>query len=181
MSPAREALLRAAREAVRDRPWASVRMVEVAVRAGVSRQTLYNEFGDKRGLGTAVVEGDLDAFLRGTEQVLASGTDLARTWEEAARWMVAAAEDNPLIRGALTGAWSEPVPLSRTPAALLEELRRRAVGVLGDRTGVGRPELDALCDAALRLTLSYVLIPAPRTGAPLLGALDGPLREAGRH
>ncbi|MGO4752750.1 TetR family transcriptional regulator, partial [Streptomyces sp. 2MCAF27] len=45
MPAARESLLDAAFTALADRPWAVVRMVDVAVAAGVSRQTLYNEFG----------------------------------------------------------------------------------------------------------------------------------------
>ncbi|MGQ5228634.1 helix-turn-helix domain-containing protein, partial [Streptomyces sp. yara] len=37
------------------RPWSAVRMVDVAAAAGVSRQTLYNEFGSKDGLARALV------------------------------------------------------------------------------------------------------------------------------
>ncbi|HEY3481025.1 MAG TPA: TetR family transcriptional regulator, partial [Streptomyces sp.] len=44
MPTARESLLDAAFAALGDRPWTEVRMVEVAAAAGVSRQTLYNEF-----------------------------------------------------------------------------------------------------------------------------------------
>ncbi|OEV24900.1 hypothetical protein AN220_16735, partial [Streptomyces nanshensis] len=49
MPAARETLLDAAHVAVRARPWTAVRMVDVAAAAGVSRQTLYNEFGSKEG------------------------------------------------------------------------------------------------------------------------------------
>lgn len=47
MPAARESLLEAAGAALAARPWPSVRMVEIAAAAGVSRQTLYNEFGGK--------------------------------------------------------------------------------------------------------------------------------------
>lgn len=40
-------LLDAAYTALARRPWSAVRMVDVAASAGVSRQTLYNEFGSK--------------------------------------------------------------------------------------------------------------------------------------
>lgn len=55
MPAGRESLLQAAEAALSARPWPAVRMVEVAAAAGVSRQTLYNEFGGKEGLGRALV------------------------------------------------------------------------------------------------------------------------------
>ncbi|MEU1127570.1 TetR family transcriptional regulator, partial [Streptomyces sp. NPDC005899] len=50
MPSAREALLESAHLALSTRPWAAVRMVDVAASAGVSRQNLHNEFGGKHGL-----------------------------------------------------------------------------------------------------------------------------------
>ncbi|WP_146058254.1 helix-turn-helix domain-containing protein, partial [Streptomyces sp. SM9] len=50
MSEVRAALLIAAEAHLARRPWSAVRMGEVAASAGVSRQTLYNEFGSKEGL-----------------------------------------------------------------------------------------------------------------------------------
>ena len=55
MPAARESLLDAAYTALVRRPWSAVRMVDVAAAAGVSRQTLYNEFGSKDGLVQALL------------------------------------------------------------------------------------------------------------------------------
>ncbi|MGW4277962.1 TetR/AcrR family transcriptional regulator, partial [Streptomyces seoulensis] len=55
MPAARESLLDAAYVALARLPWPAVRMVDVAAAAGVSRQTLYNEFGGKDGLARALV------------------------------------------------------------------------------------------------------------------------------
>ncbi|MCS0634374.1 TetR/AcrR family transcriptional regulator [Streptomyces sp. LP05-1] len=74
MPTAREALLDAALTALAVRPWPAVRMVEIAAAAGVSRQTLYNEFGSKEGLARALVVREADAWLHGVETVLRSGT-----------------------------------------------------------------------------------------------------------
>ncbi len=38
-------------------------MVDVAAAAGVSRQTLYNEFGSKDGLARALVRREADGYL----------------------------------------------------------------------------------------------------------------------
>lgn len=57
MPAARESLLDAAYTALARRSWSTVRMVDVAAAAGVSRQTLYNEFGSKEGLRGRWSEG----------------------------------------------------------------------------------------------------------------------------
>ncbi|MEU3727138.1 TetR/AcrR family transcriptional regulator, partial [Streptomyces sp. NPDC031705] len=72
MATARESLLRAAEAALAARPWPAVRMVEVAAAAGVSRQTLYNEFGGKAGLGRALVRRAADWYLDGVDGALAA-------------------------------------------------------------------------------------------------------------
>ncbi|MEH6379323.1 helix-turn-helix domain-containing protein, partial [Streptomyces sp. KLMMK] len=72
MPAARELLLDAAFAALRTRPWNGVRMVDVAAAAGVSRQTLYNEFGSKDGLARALVRREAETFLAGVERALAA-------------------------------------------------------------------------------------------------------------
>ncbi|GAA0644551.1 hypothetical protein GCM10009535_22440 [Streptomyces thermocarboxydovorans] len=70
MPAARESLLDAAYTALARRPWSAVRMVDVAASAGVSRQTLYNEFGSKDGLARALVRREADAYLAGVDRAL---------------------------------------------------------------------------------------------------------------
>ncbi|MBW5486628.1 TetR family transcriptional regulator [Streptomyces bambusae] len=72
MPAARESLLEAAGAALAARPWPAVRMVDVAAAAGVSRQTLYNEFGGKQGLGRALVRRETDRYLDGVDRALDS-------------------------------------------------------------------------------------------------------------
>ncbi len=113
MPTAREALLNAAFRAVGRRPWGAVRMVDVAAAAGVSRQTLYNEFGNKDGLARALVRRETEAYLRGVEQALALGDDArdpADRLAAAAAWTVRVARGNALVRAALTGSWNERLP-----------------------------------------------------------------------
>ena len=65
MPTARETLLEAAHTAVGTQPWTGVRMVDVATAAGVSRQTLYNEFGTKGRPRCALVNRLVDGSSRG--------------------------------------------------------------------------------------------------------------------
>lgn len=131
MPAARDSLLDAAYAALEVRPWAGVRMVDVAAAAGVSRQTLYNEFGSKQGLARALVRRETEGYLAGVERILArsaAGAPAAGSpAEEAARpstlleeaqarlaaaadWTVRTARANPLVRAVLTGCWNERLP-----------------------------------------------------------------------
>ncbi|MCP9206284.1 TetR/AcrR family transcriptional regulator [Streptomyces sp. NEAU-Y11] len=113
MPAARESLLDAAFTALAGGSWAAVRMVDVASAAGVSRQTLYNEFGGKDGLARALVRREADAYLSGVERVLTQppgATDPGERLAAAAVWTVRTATDNPLVRAVLTGCWGERLP-----------------------------------------------------------------------
>ncbi|MBT2385208.1 TetR/AcrR family transcriptional regulator, partial [Streptomyces sp. ISL-11] len=106
MPAARELLLDAAFAALGARPWIGVRMVDVAAAAGVSRQTLYNEFGSKDGLARALVRREAESFLAGVERALGGpgpGADAGDRCAATAAWILRTARANPLVRAALTG------------------------------------------------------------------------------
>ncbi|MEU5767059.1 TetR/AcrR family transcriptional regulator [Streptomyces asoensis] len=184
MPAARESLLDAAFEALARRPWAAVRMVDVAAAAGVSRQTLYNEFGSKEGLARALVRREADAYLGGVERALAVHGDIRERLTATAEWTASAARENPLLRAVLTGFWSERLPsptLSAVPSSSAVPAQRRADGPLpspGDLVGAVRDravavlsgpgavradaaELARSCELAVRLALSCVAAPPP--------------------
>lgn len=182
MPTAREALLDAAHAALTTRPWPAVRMVDVAAAAGVSRQTLYNEFGGKDGLARALIRRAADAYLAGVERALGSAGGTGDRLAATAAWTVRATRTNALVRGLLTGCWEERlprpahpvrppgslVPAQRradagppTPAELLGQVRDRAVAALdGERPPHDPAALAVTCELALRLALSYALVPA---------------------
>ncbi|MYX83623.1 MULTISPECIES: TetR/AcrR family transcriptional regulator, partial [unclassified Streptomyces] len=111
MSEVRAALLIAAEAHLARRPWSAVRMGEVAASAGVSRQTLYNEFGSKEGLARALARQAADGYLAGIERALArSAADPRERLRAAADWTVAAARPGTLLRSLLTGCWGDPLP-----------------------------------------------------------------------
>ncbi|MET9482419.1 TetR/AcrR family transcriptional regulator [Streptomyces sp. NPDC006638] len=182
MPTAREALLDAAQSALAESPWQAVRMVEVASAAGVSRQTLYNEFSGKDGLARALVRREADLYLRGVDGQLA-GTDTraepAERLAAVAEWTVARAGDRPLLRALLTGCWGEWLPAPRpsrpageraadagppVPAELLALVRDRSASTLdGGRTDHNLHR----CELAVRLALSHLVAP----GAQPVGQL----------
>lgn len=187
MPAARESLLDAAGTALTRRPWSAVRMVDVAAAAGVSRQTLYNEFGSKDGLARALVRREADGYLAGVDRALTGHSDPRERLTAAAEWITASARGNALVRALLTGFWSEhlpapglaavvsgsAVPAQRradgplpSPADFVALVRDRAVAVLA---GTGIPgqataELARSCELVVRLALSCVAAPPPGDG-----------------
>ncbi|MEU9476937.1 helix-turn-helix domain-containing protein [Streptomyces sp. NPDC048191] len=184
MPAARESLLDAAYTALARRPWSAVRMVDVAAAAGVSRQTLYNEFGSKEGLARALVRREADGYLAGVERALAGPGEPGERLTAVAEWTSAAAGENALIRAMLTGCWTErlpapplapvpsssPVPAQRradgplpSPRDFVRLVRDRAVTAL---TGpaAGPAELTRPCELAVRLALSCVAAPPGEGG-----------------
>ncbi|WP_327288845.1 TetR/AcrR family transcriptional regulator [Streptomyces sp. NBC_01198] len=186
MPTVRDALMDAAFAALGERPWESVRMAEVAAAAGVSRQTLYNEFSSKDGLGRALALRESEAFLAGVDRAMAaalrSGADAGECFAAAAGWTLRAARRSPLIRSALTDSppprppFAEPAPPAARTAAgvgadtgLVGAVHARTVDALVRGYPRLRPEdIGWACEAALRLTLSYVIAPAADDQEPCL-------------
>ncbi|MFG3247030.1 TetR/AcrR family transcriptional regulator [Streptomyces sp. NPDC048187] len=189
MPAARESLLDAACTALARRPWSAVRMVDVAASAGVSRQTLYNEFGSKEGLARALVRREADGYLAGVERALSGPSDPGERLTATAEWMMSAAHDNALVRAMLTGCWSERLPAPTltavtssstaapaqrradgplpSPGDFVSLVRDRAVAVLRGAGPLPPPdaaELARSCELAVRLALSCVTAPPTEGG-----------------
>ncbi|MER5573245.1 TetR/AcrR family transcriptional regulator [Streptomyces massasporeus] len=187
MPAARESLLDAAYTALVRRPWSAVRMVDVAAAAGVSRQTLYNEFGSKDGLARALVRREADGFLAGVDRALTGHSDPRDRLTATAEWTASAARENLLVRAMLTGCWSERLPapaLTAVPSASAVPAQRRADGPLpspGDFVALVRDravgllaapgtaksdsaDLARSCELAVRLALSCVAAPPGEGG-----------------
>ncbi|XUL90932.1 TetR/AcrR family transcriptional regulator [Streptomyces galilaeus] len=187
MPAARESLLDAAYTALARRSWSTVRMVDVAAAAGVSRQTLYNEFGSKEGLARALVRREADGYLVGVDRALGAHADARERLAATAEWTTSAARENALVRAMLTGCWSERLPsptLSAVPSSSAVPAQRRAdgplpspgdfVAVVRDRAvaalaGPGAPRPDTAdlarsCELVVRLALSCVAAPPGEGG-----------------
>jgi AcrR family transcriptional regulator len=162
-------------------------MVDVATAAGVSRQTLYNEFGSKEGLARALVRREADGYLAGVERALTAHGDPRERLTAAAEWTTSAARDNALVKAMLTGCWSERLPaptLSAVPSSSAVPAQRRAdrplpspgdfVAIVRDRavgllSTPGTPkaesaDLACTCELVLRLALSCVAAPPGEGG-----------------
>jgi AcrR family transcriptional regulator len=80
----RETLLAAARDEVQQRPWAEITMAEIAAAAGVSRQTLYKEFGSRDEFAQALVIHEGERFLDAVDAAVREHLDDPRAAVRAA-------------------------------------------------------------------------------------------------
>ncbi|MCO6003453.1 TetR family transcriptional regulator [Actinoallomurus purpureus] len=157
-----EDLLDAAAGLIIERGFRGVRMQDVADAVGVSRQTVYNEFGDKWGLAQALNLRENERYLDGVDAALSDHADLYSAVAAAVSYTLRTAADDPLKKATLTGEGSgDLLPLMTTRAEpVLFAARERIVSHAVRQW----PELDAaevaeIADVVIRLTMSHVMLP----------------------
>ncbi|WP_214367561.1 TetR/AcrR family transcriptional regulator [Pseudonocardia sp. H11422] len=158
----RDEALDAAEELLVDRGFRGFHMRDLAVRLGVSRQTLYNEFAGKQGLASALVLRSTRRFLDEIEQALAGEDDLHPAWVAAVRTAIDAASGDALLKALLTGDGSDGVlPLLTTESEpVVQAASDRAAGYLLSRwPDLDGDEVAAAAEIATRLTISHIVLP----------------------
>ncbi|GAA2403252.1 TetR family transcriptional regulator [Actinomadura vinacea] len=159
----RDALLDAAAEQIVQRGYRGVRMRDVAAAVGVSRQTVYNEFGDKWGMAQAVVLRDNERYLEGINRLLSEHDDVYAAVEAAVLFTLETAADDPITKAVLTGAGGDellPLLTTRAEPVLFTASARIVEHALQQWPEMERDELTEIADAAVRLTTSHCMLPA---------------------
>jgi len=158
----RETLLEAATGLLATRGHAGLRMADVAAAAGVSRQTVYNEFGNKTALVQAVALRTTAEFLEGIRSRFESAADLLAGIHRAVVYTIEHGRENKLVASALG---------TRVGEDLLPLLTTRGEPVLSAATELATqhyreflPALDEptarlLAETVTRLTLSHLVLP----------------------
>ncbi len=184
----RDSLMDAACEELRKRRWADITMADIALAAGVSRQTLYKEFGSRAEFAQALVMREADRFLDSVERTLVQHhTDPARALAAAFDLYLGAAAENPLVRAIVSGEGAgELLPLMTTHG---EPLLERTAGRLRTLLRSGWPlmkddDAELLSEFLVRLAISYTVLPGgpASLSASSIARLLGPYLErlAGR-
>jgi AcrR family transcriptional regulator len=95
----RASLLDAAGELMQTAPWSEISMAAIATQAGVSRQTLYNEFGSRDVFAQTFALRAADRFLIEVEEAFtASPDDPYRALELGFTTFLNLAESDPMVR-----------------------------------------------------------------------------------
>jgi AcrR family transcriptional regulator len=162
----RDRLLDAGRAQLTDRTWAQVTMGDIATAAGVSRQTLYNEFGSRDEFAQALVIREGGRFLDAVEEAIdANAEDPLAALTAALNRFLTIAQDDPFVRLLLgddgTGGLLPLVTTHSLP--VLDWAGERLVSAIRTHwADVPKAELATLADTLVRLAISHVA--APREG-----------------
>jgi AcrR family transcriptional regulator len=179
----RATLLDAMGEHLRSRPWSDVTVADVAAAAGVSRPTLYKEFGSRRELAQAYVLREVDRFLADVEEaVTAHLDDPAVALAAAFQVFLTAAAEDPLVRsiaGSDDGDELLTLVTTQGKPVLERATERLAAFILRGWPTVGNADARLLAECVVRLGISYAALPtgpASMTGASVASLL-GPYVE----
>lgn len=159
----RETLLDAARSLLSERPWAQITMADIASRAGVSRQTVYNEMGSREQFAQAFVIREAQRFVEAVERAIDAHLDDPTAALAAALgvFLSSAAED-PLIRMLLeddgTGGML-PLITTRSRPVLDWASAQLTVAISRGWPMVRQQDASLLAQALVRLAISYVTVP----------------------
>jgi len=146
--------------------WASVTMARLAEAVGVSRQTIYNEVGDKAGLAEAMILGELARFLDAVNSAFdREPTDLVAAIRRAVRDVLEMSSGNDLLKAVVSashGADTELLPLLTTHSEALVETAKAVVSerVAPFSVALTSTELEGAIDIIVRVVLSHVMQPS---------------------
>ena len=159
----RQTVFDAARDQLARQTWSEITMADIASGAGVSRQTLYNEFGNRNEFGFAFVIHEAERFMDDVEKAVLEHTDDPRAAVLAAlEHFLRTAGEDPLISILLsddgTGGMLPFVTTQGLPVVQWATARLTSVIVEGWPEA---PEADVklLAEALVRLAISYVTTP----------------------
>lgn len=180
----RTSVLDAMRELLIERDWAKITLGDVATRAGVSRQTLYNEFGSRTGLAQAYALRLADQLVDHVGTAIEDNVGDARAAfrEGLANFILDSAAD-PLVQSLVVGeAKLDLLRLITLDAGPLIEHAARRLGAAFENSWVGASaaEADVLAHALVRIAISYIPTPAAvhRDAPEELSRLLSPYVEA---
>jgi AcrR family transcriptional regulator len=172
----RDELLDAAQDAIETGGYDGLRMAEVARRTGVSRQTVYNELGDKWGVLEAVAARETERFLLEVNAALAEQPDRGGGVGKVSNWapidgLRAAVEraltlagESPLVKAALSRPGSDQASqLLTTRGQRVLELAHLRLDAHVREHWPEVPAADATScvDIALRVVISHIVTPGP--------------------
>ena len=176
----RETLFGAARDELQQRAWSEITMSDVASAAGVSRQTLYKEFGSRDEFAQAFVIHVGERFLDDVDAAVREHLDDPRAAIGAAlETFLRTAGEDPVVRILLsddgTGGMLPFVTTQGMPVVVFATAR------LFETIRAGWPEAppdkaQLLAESLVRLAISYITAPSaePDRTAALAGELLGP-------
>ena len=159
-SPLQQSIVAAVDGLVRSRGWSATTMTDVAKAAGVSRQTVYNEFGSRDGLIQAYVVREIETLLAEVDvRVRANAHDAKQALTDAFAVFLKLASDEPVVRVIVADAEGGEVIrlLTETGRALATDYLGALVHEVWPQVSLDDARL--LAESMARLAISHALVP----------------------
>jgi AcrR family transcriptional regulator len=176
----RQTLFGAARDRLEQQAWSEITMSDIAATAGVSRQTLYKEFGSRNEFGLAFVIHEGERFLDDVEAAVLEHRDDPRAAVGAAlELFLRTAGEDPLIRILLSDdGTGGMLPFVTTQGMPVVQWATARLGATIEEGWPQAPKADVqlLSESLVRLAISYITAPAgaPEATAASVADLLGP-------
>lgn len=176
----RQTLFGAARDELGKRAWSEITMSDIAAAAGVSRQTLYKEFGNRNEFGLAFVIHEGERFLDDVDAAVRQHLDDPRAAIGAAlELFLRTAGEDPLIRILLSDdGTGGMLPFVTTQGMPVVQWATTRLATTIEDGWPQAPQTDVLLlsESLVRLAISYITAPteSPDTTARAVADLLGP-------
>lgn len=155
----RARLLEAAHDLTIAEGWRNITMSDIAAEVGVSRQTVYNEFGNKAQLAEALVLRELERFLTVVGERIEAASDVVEAVRSAVEGALSFAEENPLVKVALSPlpSGNELLPYLTTDSQRIIETAKLVIVEALDRRDFELPLPEADIARAIEMIVRLVL------------------------
>ena len=159
----RDSVLGAMRDLLLTRDWSAITLSDVARAAGISRQTIYNEFGSRQGLAQGYALRLADRLVDTVRAALdANVGNMHEAFLQGFRDFFAESAADPLVISLLTGvAKPDLLQLITTDSApiITRASGRLTTGLTQSWVAISDEDAGVLARAIVRLALSYVSMP----------------------
>jgi AcrR family transcriptional regulator len=180
----RNTLFDAARRELASRDWSGITMADIAATAGVSRQTLYNEFGSRAEFAQALAIREAGLFLDAVDETLSAHPGHPRGALKATfELFLTAAAENSIVRAIVVGEGAEELLAMFTTqgGTLVEQASTRLTELLRRSwPQIDGADAELLSDCIVRLAISHAALPkaTPAQAAADVATLLGPYVDA---
>ena len=159
----RDSVLDAMREELLTKDWSAITLSDVARTAGISRQTIYNEFGSRQGLAQGYALRLADRLVDAINEAITSNVgNVFAAFSEGFRMFFTESAADPLVISLLTGVAKPDLlqMITTDSAPIITRASERLTEAFVD-SWVGASDEDAgvLARAIVRLAMSYISMP----------------------
>jgi AcrR family transcriptional regulator len=159
----RDSILDGMRELLLTRDWSSITLSDVAAAAGISRQTIYNEFGSRQGLAQGYAMQLADRLVDAVDKAITGNVgDIYAAFLEGFRDFFTQSAADPLVISLLTGGTKpdllQLITTGSGPIIAIASTRLTET-FMGSWVRASEEDAGVLARAIVRLAMSYVSMP----------------------